>query len=262
MNRFIKVIFDEKLEKIKETSCRGSVLVEFAVCMPLLIVLLFYIYDLIKIRRYYSQTNFIGRQIANIIQNISRGRGTSEELKITQNDLKYALCFANLSLLPGTTMYTQDEDYPGYTTWVQVYRVVGAGSGKAKCTSRIELSAWNGQKPPEKIWYTCTSGDHEGSKVRYSSTAVPPSQIYSTLKMGSGSNTTEEKIVIDVCLLTDSTIRPAGKSTEKQILGLHQAMPPFLTKSNNKFHFYFHSVTIFTPKNRLFSDSCPPEPET
>ncbi len=260
MNRFTKVIFDGKPKKIKETSCRGSVLVEFAVCMPLLIVLLFYIYDLIKIRRYYSQTNFIGRQIANIIQNISRGRGASE-LKITQNDLKYALCFANLSLLPGTTMYTQDEHYLGYTTWVQVYRVVGDGSGNAKCTSRIELSAWNGQKSPEKVWYACTSGNHVGSKVRYSSEAVPPSQIYSALKMGSRGNI-EEKIVIDVCLLTDSTIRPAGKSTEKQILGLHQAMPPFLTNGDDKLHFYFHSVIIFTPRNGLFSDSCPPEPET
>lgn len=250
MNRFTKVIFDKKLvEKIEETSCRGSVLVEFAVWMPLLIILLSYIYDLVKIKRYYSQTEFIGQQIVNIIQNISGG----VNVPVTKDNLKHALCLANLSLLPGTTMYTQDKDYPGYTTLVQVYRVVGDGTGNAKCTSRIELSAWKGNKPPKDIFYNCTSEDHEGSKVRYSSTAVSPSEIYPTLTMGSGSNIAEEKIVIDVCLLTDST-----KSTEKQILGLYQAMPPFLTDDEDKFHFYFHSVTIFTPEKGLFSDSCPP----
>ncbi|MCR4623204.1 MAG: pilus assembly protein [Alphaproteobacteria bacterium] len=255
MSRFTKMIFNGG-KKIKETSCRGSVFVEFAVWMPLLIILLFYICDLVKIKRYYSQTEFIGQQIVNIIQNISGGAS------VTKNNLKYALCLANLSMLPGMTMYTQDANYHGYTTLVQIYRVVGAGSGKAKCTSRIELSAWNGQQSPEKIWYACTSEDYAGSKVRYSSTAVAPSQIYSTLEMGAGSNTTEEKIVVDICLLTDSTIRPSGKSAERQILGLYQAMPPFLTNSDDRFRFYFHSVVIFTPKKGLFSNSCPSEPKT
>ena len=34
--------------------CRGSILIEFAVCMPVLIILLFYIHDLVKIKRYYN----------------------------------------------------------------------------------------------------------------------------------------------------------------------------------------------------------------
>jgi len=208
---------------------------------------------LVKIKRYYSQTEFVGQQMANIIQNISQQR-TSKS--ITQDDLKYALCLANLSMFHGITMYTQDTNYPGYTTWVQMYRVVGTGNGKAKCTHRWELSTWNGTNPPKSIWYTCTSGEHKGSKVKYSSTAVTASQIYPTLKMGSDDNTTEEKIIIDVCIFTDSGIRPAGKSTEKQILGFNLTTPvPILY---GKFHFYCHSIVIFTPKKGLFSDSCPP----
>ncbi len=239
-------------------SCRGSILIEFAVCMPVLIILLFYINDLVKIKRYYSQTEFVGQQIANILQNISQKRGAADstKLKITQEDLKYAFCLANLSIFPGTTIYTQDTNYPGYTTWVQIYRVVGAGNGKAKCTSRIELSAWNGQKSPNQIWYKCTSGDHNGSKVRYYDQAVIPSQIYPTLKMGTGDNTTEEKIIIELCLFTDKNIRPTGKSTEKQILGFNLLTPSSILY--DKFHFYFYSVVIFTPKKGLFSNSCPP----
>jgi len=56
------------------TSCRGSILIEFAVCMPIFIILLFYIHDLVKIKRYYSQTEFVAQQMANILQNISQKR--------------------------------------------------------------------------------------------------------------------------------------------------------------------------------------------
>jgi hypothetical protein len=250
LSTFLTPRHEEKL-----LNSKGIILIEFAVCMPILIILLFYINDLVRIKRYYSQTEFVGQQMANMIQNISQQRASKS---ITQDDLKYALCLANLSMFPGTTMYTQDTNYPGYTTWVQMYRVVGAGNGKAKCTHRWELSAWNGKKPPKSIWYTCTSGDHNGSKVRYSSTAVTPSQIYPTLKMGSDDNTTEEKIIIDVCIFTDSKIRPMGKSTEKQIFGLNLVTPPFRLYKTNQFHFYCHSIVIFSPKKGLFSDSCPP----
>ena len=251
---------DRRIKKIQDATsrCHGAILIEFAVCMPVLIILLFYIHDLVRIKRFYSQTEFVGQQMANVIQNISQKRGAenTSKLRITQDDLKYAFCLANLSMFPGTTIYTQDANYPGYTTWVQMYRVVGAGDGKAKCTHRWELSAWNGEKPPKSIWYACLSGTHNGSKITYYDTAVTPSQIYPTLKMGSGDNTTEEKIIIEVCLFTDAAIRPAGKTTEKQILGLYLSTPSF--RLFGRFRFYFHSVVIFTPKKGLFSDDPPP----
>lgn len=247
-----------KNQKSFHSANKGSILIEFAICMPVLIILLFYIHDLSKLKRYYDQTEFVAQQMVNMIQNVSlkRGKEDSTKLRITQSDLKSIFCAANLSLFPGTTIYTQDANYPGYTTWVQIYRVVGAGDGKAKCTSRIELSAWNGQSPPKNIWYTCTSGDHKGSKIRYYDEAVEPSQIYPTLKMKEGDNTNEEKILIEVCLFTDNRIRPTGKTTEKQILGFYAANPSSLLY--DRFRFYFFSVVIFTPKKGLFSDSRPP----
>ena len=67
---------------------RGSILIEFAICMPILIILLFYINDLVRIKRYYSQTEFVALQMANILQNIAKTR------KITRNDIKYAASLA------------------------------------------------------------------------------------------------------------------------------------------------------------------------
>ena len=75
--------------------------------MPILIILLFYINDLVRIKRYYSQTEFVAQQFANIIQNISQKRGSSDptKLKISIPDIKYAASLAFLSMYPGKTMY-------------------------------------------------------------------------------------------------------------------------------------------------------------
>jgi hypothetical protein len=97
----------------------GVILIEFAVCMPILIILLFYINDLVRIKRYYSQTEFVAQQMANIIQNISQKRAqaatTSEErtnlLKIKQKDLKYAMALAYQTIYPGITMFKQGSGF-------------------------------------------------------------------------------------------------------------------------------------------------------
>ena len=78
----------QKLEIFRSAN-RGSILIEFAVCMPVLIILLFYINDLSKLKRYYDQTEFVARQMVNILQNISQGR---DNKTITQKDLRYAFC--------------------------------------------------------------------------------------------------------------------------------------------------------------------------
>ncbi len=87
LSNFLTSRSEEKLSK-------GAVLIEFAVCMPILIILLFYINDLVKIKRYYSQTEFVGQQMANILQNISRNRSSKA---ITLDDLKRACTLAWLS---------------------------------------------------------------------------------------------------------------------------------------------------------------------
>ena len=98
---------DRRIKKILDATsrCRGAILIEFAVCMPVLIILLFYINDLIRIKRYYLQTEFMAHQFVNIIQNISQKR---ENKAITLNDMKYASALAWLSLYPGTTMHHTD----------------------------------------------------------------------------------------------------------------------------------------------------------
>ena len=100
-NRFRKLFEKLSLNAVHE----GSILIEFAVCIPVLIILLFYIHDLSKLKRYHDQTEFVAQQMVNILQNISQNR---ENKKITINDIKRAASLAFLSVYPGNTMYHTD----------------------------------------------------------------------------------------------------------------------------------------------------------
>ncbi len=65
--------------------------------MPVLIILLFYINDLVKIKRMYSQTEFVGQQMSNILQNISKNQ------PVTLTNIKHACALAWLSAYHRTT---------------------------------------------------------------------------------------------------------------------------------------------------------------
>ena len=95
-SRFLTLRHEDKL-----LSRKGSILIEFAVCMPVLIILLFYIHDLVKLKRYHSQTEFIGQQIANILQNISQKRSNKA---INLTNIKHACTPAWLTIPPGSSI--------------------------------------------------------------------------------------------------------------------------------------------------------------
>ena len=92
--------------RLRAVNC-GSILIEFAVCMPVLIILLFYINDLVKIKRYFSQTEFVAQQAANMIQNISQNR---EDKAVKLRDLRRISLLAWLSVYPGNTRFQQGSD--------------------------------------------------------------------------------------------------------------------------------------------------------
>lgn len=168
---------------------RGSVLIEFAICMPVLIILLFYIHDLVKMKRYYSQTEFVAQQFANIIQNISQKRS---DKKIKLLDLKHALATAWLTMYPGKTMYATSGSRHEFIhfPYVMVYYVKGVSGGKASCIWEYSIYSYTNATP---TWNDNGKGtsDLSYSHIRWG-TNVTPSTIYPSLKISEG----EEKIII------------------------------------------------------------------
>ncbi len=238
-------------------SCRGSILIEFAVCMPILIILLFYINDLVRIKRYYSQTEFMAQQFANIIQNISQNR-PNKAIKL--NDMRYASALSWLSLYPGMTMHHTDtrtanahelSHYP----WHMIYYVEGLSGGKAS-VKWLRYTFPQKSTNPKAMYCNTKTSDQANSVVRWG-TNVEPSAIYPTLKINEG----EAKIIVECYLLTnpDSMSTNDYNPSDNQSTCARKAFRLRLVtpKGTGGFERYFPSVMIFSPKPGLFTSTRP-----
>jgi hypothetical protein len=219
--------------------------------MPILIILLFYINDLVKIKRYYSQTEFVGQQMANMIQNVSKNRGTDQK-KITKEDLKNAFCLAWLTVFPNSSSMFYEGNSAlgfGYLPHSFVYYVRGLNNGQASCFWRAFISP-NGSshKSPLTTFVWIYTTDNKGSPVRMKTSEVNPSEIYPSLKIEPG----QEKIIIVSSFYRKSSYLPSNK----QSFGFYLLDPKHLNENDNTWYF-FHSVVIFTPKPGLFTETAP-----
>jgi len=239
-------------------SCRGAILIEFAVCMPILIILLFYIYDLMKLKRWYSQTEFAAQQFVNIIQNISQKR---ENKRITYNDLRYACYLSYLSAYPGTTMLNNGKGY-GFAhrqELIMTY-VVGNSDGTVSCKWTLHLPTGGATSPKTYAIEKSTKESTTASLINFKSNAVP-SEIYPTLKINSSE---EEKIIIESTIMfRPSFARYDGYKPEssKKAFGYFLLNPKPKTKASTSAaqEWHYHSVVIFKPKKNLFSPDPPTE---
>lgn len=235
---------------------KGSILIEFAVCMPVLIILLYYINDLSKLKRYYDQTEFMAQQMVNIIQNMSQKRGASDstKLKITQTDLAYAFALSHLTMYPGTTMYHSGQGHGSFhLPLANVYYVKGTENGKASCIWRAGVwTSGNSVISPKTLHHDVTRAGVSNSIIKYKSNVLPE-EIYSQLKI----NFNDVKIIIELfsqwsASYTDNVGNK--KSSLKEALGLYIATPKHIGTNPASF---FNTVVIFTPKPGLFDDEGP-----
>ena len=231
--------------------------------MPVLIILLFYIHDLVKIKRMYSQTEFVAQQVANILQNISQKR---ENKKIKLDDIKYAASLAYLTIYPGTTMYrvgtSGSRHELSHAPRLNIFFVRRLAGGKASCLW-FRRFIGEGASTPTGWNPSSTVGGSDVSRV-YPNVDVAPSNIYPTLKIGEG----EEKIIIEANIFNSNKTMNANDYVEsdrqealaKKAFNCKLVAPKPLSKNINAANgWYFNSVVIFTPKSGLFSETPPTE---
>ena len=222
----------------KELS-RGSVLLEFAVCMPILIILLFYIHDLMKIKRYYSQTEFVGQQMANIIQNIAKKR-VAEGVPVSIKDMGHAAKLAYLSIYPGITMYKKNSGHVFFhIPRIFIHYVESDNEGQASCKWVFWMHSLTSSVG--RFNFGVYQKHAEGSIVKWE-TNVAPSIVYPTLKMEKG----KSKIIIETQMRWISNDSPDinGKKTSsaREAFGCYLVNP-----KKHASGAYFPSVVIFTP---------------
>ncbi|MBO4405365.1 MAG: pilus assembly protein [Alphaproteobacteria bacterium] len=222
--------------------CRGAILIEFAICMPILIILLFYINDLVKIKRYYSQTEFVGQQMANILQNLAKKRNAAGET-LKYEDLCHAASLAYLTMYPGTTMYSptagQRKHEFIHCPFFYIYYIQGTSEGKAKCLWGKGITTDRVNHPPWHNFHDVTR-NFESSIVAYNPDEVTASSIYPTLKVEDD----KPKIIIEPAILWGTGLmdKNGGKvGTARQAFGYHFVSP------RRHSDLYFNSVVIFSP---------------
>ena len=238
---------------------KGAILIEFAFCMPVLILLIYYMHDLFKIQRYYSQTEFVAYQMVQMIQSISQNR---ESKTITANDLRYITSAAYLTIFPGTTMFWQGKGLHFVCApHPLIYYVKGNSDGTA--TTVWGIAFWTSESTvvsPAKMKIDAWSSTHDLSRINMG-TNVPPSQIYPTLKIKPG----EVKIIVEAVIFFHTGFKDVnGKSgyTPQKVFGCHLLSPKhwrnqngYLSKSQRMA--FFNSVVIFSPNPGLFSETAP-----
>ena len=220
-------------------------------------------HDLFKIQRYYSQTEFVAYQMAQMLQTVSQNRS---DKKITWSDLKRVTAAAYLSIYPGTTMFWQGKGHVfGHFPHPMVYYVKGLSNGNASCIWRAQMhpSHEGNTSPSNMNGAPNNHDDYNISAVRYK-TDVPPAQIYPTLKIKPG----EVKIIVDALIYYQqgSYFPFADGQTDvsvREAFGLYLVTPKVRRQnpaslSYNQNCGYFNSVVIFSPNPGLF-DETPPQ---
>ena len=241
--------------------CRGAILIEFAICMPILIILLFYINDVVRLKRLHSQTEFVAQQMANILQNISQKR-EGKDRKITLPDIRYAASLAYLSIFPGTTRFLTKRQTSelGYHPFGYIHCVKGNSDSTASVLwERKFHMAYDTQFSPSSAWV--------GTNIDYTNvnnlSDAPPSEIYPTLKINPG----EIKIIVECSIHYERVKgyafadgRKAANVTASEAFGLRLFKLSYPnTRRGNNVKMFFPSTVIFTPKPGLFDETPPKE---
>ena len=247
---------------LRSANC-GIILIEFAICMPILIILLFYINDLVRLKRYYSQTEFVAQQMANILQNISQKREEANR-KITCNDIRYAASLAYLSIFPGKTEFLTGNNSSdlGYRPLGFIYCIKGNADSTASVlwATRFHMATSGAESPGAVVFGSSAVNRTNIKKLSNAS----PSEIYPTLKIEKD----QIKIIIECTLwtnrgsthfFTDGT--PFSSISHSQAFGFHllKLSPPKTRDGYNNTEAFFHSAVIFTPKPGLFDETPPKE---
>ncbi len=212
--------------------------------MPILIISLFYIHDLMRLKRYYSQTEFVAQQMANILQNLAKKRAV-EGKTLEYNDLCYAASLAYLTIYPGTTMYsTVVDNYRHgliHCPFAVIYYVKGTSGGKAKCLWGKAITSTTNKSLPW-INYRNITSSQSWSTVTYESSEADPSSIYPTLKVEEG----QSKIILEITLYWGSAM---CDTNGKKVASAREAFRLHFIQPKHFVSLYFHSVIIFTPNN-------------
>ncbi|MDR0555457.1 MAG: hypothetical protein LBG20_00370 [Holosporaceae bacterium] len=230
----------------KFLSSKGAILIEFAVSIPVLLALLYYMHDLPKLARIKERMEFCAYCAVNMIQNVSHGA------EITSRNIAHIWGAAFLPFFGGGVLQYQSETssyvYPlGLVCDCCLIYLKGRGNGKVT----VLWSLWN-------YWFqvpnlmSINSGIVRGPFPAVGST-VDATVVDKNLSIREG----EYRAIVFLSITNSSSVLlPNGTRAtnipSRQLFGFWIYNPTY--KYSNA---YFYAYVIFTPKPGLFSETPP-----
>jgi hypothetical protein len=232
-------------------------LIEFAVAIPVIIAIVYYLHDVPKYKRMQAKMEFITHEIVGMIQNVSQSR-TSK--KITSNDLRYCISAAFLSFYPGTTQFAKSYNVfkqPGFACG-KIFYVVGNDKGKASVLWAMQYQYGGGGSQYQNISPGTVRIGPYGDDSRYITRVgdnKEPSEICPKLSIKPG----ETKIIIEnfIYFVKSTSFKLTDNRTWLNISPREAFGFLILTPKAQGGAFYFTSIVIFTPKPGLFDETAP-----
>ena len=228
--------------------------------MPVLIILLYYINDLSKLKRYHDQTEFVAQQMANILQNIAEKRIAEGQTNLSYSDIRYAASLAFSSMFPGTTRFviSHNKSELGYCPHGFIACVQGNKDSSASVLWEKRFHFTSNVKTPSSV--AIDGNSFHRSNIKYLQNASP-SEIYPTLKFDKPGDI---KIIFESNIhysqssysFGDGRLTKNVSPSEAFGLRLYKLSPPS-TRGRKEGQtqndgIYFHSAVIFTPIHKDF----------
>ncbi len=231
----------------------GAILIEFAVCMPVLIILLYYINDLAKLKRWRDQTEFVALQMANILQNVAKKEIDEGRTNLSYSAIKHAASLAYLSVFPGTTNFHSDKQKSdlGYNGLGYIFCVQGNADSTASVLWTRRFHFADGVSSPSTIAIDQSLLTRTNVKRL---TDASPSEIYPTLKINPG----DIKIIVECGVhysrskgygFTDGRLSSQVSSSEAFGLYSLKLSADAVRAGAKNDSIYFLSAVIFKPNS-------------
>jgi hypothetical protein len=255
----------QRYRRIITKRINGAILIEFAVAIPTLFAILYYIHDIPKYKQILLNMEFCGHCAVNIIQNIKQRAPDSEESlsKITIQDLKHITATMWLPHYgAGISQYSTNEDSqeyimpPGYETTSNLFCMKGTEDGKAEILWCCVLS--NALLPTygkihfenDRTGYTSLKNCQVGEKYN-------PEDVYHGFTIYAG----ETRLILETFVSVGKTLKYpdmtlcTSVSIGKKLKLLFNN--PRAKITNDQTSLYFINVIVFTPRAGLFDETPP-----
>lgn len=244
----MRVFYMEK-RLLRKNNC-GGILIEFTVCIPLMIILALYINDVNRLKRIEARMRFASHEIASILQNVT---STRENKNITQNDIINATYAASLSVflenpllnvVPGRCRYAVLPECDVH----YIHCNADEGDNYGKVTDK-----WN-----KRLWFS-TGNPHPRmtlAEPQAANLVVSTAEEANELCPGLSIKPGENKIIVEHCISYSPGLKylDGTYASLRKMCGTYFVDPPGLKNNTGGGH-YFISISIFTPKPGVFDNA-------